>query len=94
MVYDINKSDMKVFSDFRYVVHQNYRTHLDGRNQVNQSWQIHWTSLMELLGQRYNLPTGVMGIRFLGGLTMIMTSIVYQQWNLEWLVFYPIVIPQ
>eukprot|EP00957_Ditylum_brightwellii_P027238 2059504-Ditylum_brightwellii.AAC.1 len=87
----INKRLIKVYGD---TVHFNDSNHLDGGIEEDGAWQQRWQSLTALPCQRYNVPSGKVGRRFIELFTKELDGVVERQWNSERFIVFPIVILQ
>ncbi len=65
----ISEADRKLLEVYGDYIHQNDGTHLDGGIKDDAIWQEYWRKLATLPPQRYDVPSGPIGRRFVRILT-------------------------
>ena len=77
----LTEVDMQLIGAFGDAVHQKNGSHLHGEIKKYVGWKRRWRTLTALLFQIYDLPTGVVGWKFLDILGALMTDIFKRVWN-------------
>jgi hypothetical protein len=90
-ITDADRKLLEVYGDY---IHQNDGTHLDGGIQDDAVWQEYWRKLVTLPPQRYDVPSGPIGRRFVRLLTKELEGIKSRKWNSEKFLVYQMVILQ
>ena len=90
-ISDADRKLLEVYGDY---IHQNDGTHLDGGIKDDAVWQEYWRRLVTLPPQRYDVPSGPIGRRFVRLLTKELEGIKSRKWNSEKFLVYQMVILQ
>ena len=90
----ISEADRKLLEVYGAYIHQNDGTHLDGGIKDDAIWQEYWRKLATLPPQRYDVPSGPIGRRFVRILRKKLEGIKSRKWNSEKFLVYQMVILQ
>ena len=71
------------YSLYKDWVHQNPGYHLDERIAEDSKWQAQWEKLACMLNQLYDAPSGKVGKRFVGILSVELDRVCSRKWNAE-----------
>ena len=76
-------SEQKLASVYGEQIHQNDGSHLDGGVKDDTTWQEHWTAVMSLPPQRYDVPSGRVGRVFVSAVAKELEGVKLRLWNAE-----------
>ena len=83
-----------IYGVYQDWVHQNPGDHLDGGIAEDIKWKAWWEKIVCIPTQRYDAPSGKVGKRFVGILSVELDGICARKWNTERVIFFQSVILQ
>ena len=87
-------ADYMLYGIYQNWVHQNPGYRLDGRIAEDSKWQARWKKLVCLPTQRYDAPSGKVGKRFVGIVSVELDGVRARKWNTERVIVFQSVILQ
>ena len=91
---DMSVVDKKIFDVYGKQMHDLSAADIPSSIPEDKIWQDRWTTLVNLPTQRYDLPSGAVGRRFIKMLTTEMAGIKARKWNSERMIVFTIVMLQ
>ena len=81
-------AECMIYGVYQDWVHQNQGDHLDGGIAEYRKWQVRWEKIVCMPTQRYDVPSGRVGNRFVGILSVEFDEVRARNWNSERVIFF------